>query len=67
MNFLNEVSNKKNKSLVRFELSIFTPRVKYLDQLHKSAASNFKQLMEATPHKGTAAQPPTLHHENSKR
>ena len=33
-------------------------------QLHKNAASNIEQVMEATPHKVAAVRPPTTHHEN---
>ena len=33
-------------------------------QLHKNAASNFEQVLEARPHKAPTVQPPTTHHEN---
>ena len=33
-------------------------------QLHKNAASNIEQYLEATPHKEAAVQPPTTHHKN---
>ena len=33
-------------------------------QLHKNAASNIKQALEATPHKTPTIRPPTTHHEN---
>ena len=33
-------------------------------QLHKNAASNIEQVLEATPHKAAAVKPPTTHHEN---
>ena len=33
-------------------------------QLHKNAASNIEQVLEATPHKAAAVQPPTTYHEN---
>ena len=33
-------------------------------QLNKNAASNIKQVLETTPHKVAAVQPPTAHHEN---
>ena len=33
-------------------------------QLHKNAASNIKQVLEATPHKAPTIRPPTFHHEN---
>ena len=33
-------------------------------QLHKNAASNNEQVMEAAPHKPTAVRPLTTHHEN---
>ena len=33
-------------------------------QLHKNAASNIEQVLEATPHKAAAIRPPTTHHEN---
>ena len=33
-------------------------------QLHKNAASNIEQVMEATPRKAAAIRPPTTNHEN---
>ena len=33
-------------------------------QLHKNAASNTEQVLEAAPHKAAAVQPLTIHHEN---
>ena len=33
-------------------------------QLHKNAVSNIEQVLEATPNKAAAVQPPTSHHEN---
>ena len=33
-------------------------------QLRKNAASNFEQVLEATPHKAPTVRPPTSHHEN---
>ena len=33
-------------------------------QLHKNAASNIEQVVEATPHKAPTIRPPTSHHEN---
>ena len=33
-------------------------------QLHKNAASNIEQVLEATPLKAAAVRPPTTHHEN---
>ena len=33
-------------------------------QLHKNAASNIEQVLEATPQKAAALRPPTTHHEN---
>ena len=33
-------------------------------QLHKNAANNIEQVLEATLHKEAAIQPPTTHHEN---
>ena len=33
-------------------------------QLHKKAASNFEQVLEATPHKAATVRPPTSHYEN---
>ena len=33
-------------------------------QLHKNAASNIEQVLEATPDKAAAIRPPTTHHEN---
>ena len=39
-------------------------REKAWRQLHKNAASNIEQVLEATPHKEAAVQPPATHHEN---
>ena len=33
-------------------------------QLHKNAASNIEQVLEAAPHKAAAVRPLTTHHEN---
>ena len=33
-------------------------------QLHKNAASNIEQVLEATPHKAPTIRPPASHHEN---
>ena len=33
-------------------------------RLHKNAASNIEQVLEATPHKAAAIWPPTTHLEN---
>ena len=33
-------------------------------QLHKNAASNIEQIIEAAPHKAAAVWPPTTHYEN---
>ena len=33
-------------------------------QLHKNTASNFEQVLEATPNKAPAVRPPPSHHEN---
>ena len=33
-------------------------------QLHKNDASHIEQVLEATPHKIAAVQPPTTHHKN---
>ena len=33
-------------------------------QLHKNAASNIEQVLEAAPHKAATVRPPTTHHEN---
>ena len=33
-------------------------------QLHKNAASNIEQVLEATLHKAPTIRPPTAHHEN---
>ena len=33
-------------------------------QLHKNAASNIEQVLEATPHKAPTIRPPTSHHKN---
>ena len=35
-------------------------------QLHKNAASNIEQVLEATLHKAAAVRPPTTHLENYK-
>ena len=34
-------------------------------QLHKNAASNIEQVLEAAPHKAASVRPPTTHHKNS--
>ena len=41
-----------------------TDREKAWRQQQKNAASNIEQVLEATPHKAAAIQPPTIHHEN---
>ena len=33
-------------------------------QLHKNAASNIEQVLEATPQKAPTIRPPTAHHKN---
>ena len=33
-------------------------------QLHKNAASNIEQVLEATPHKAPTIRPPASHHKN---
>ena len=33
-------------------------------KLHKNAACNIEQVLEAAPHKAAAVRPPTTHHEN---
>ena len=33
-------------------------------QLHKNAASNFEQVLEATAHKAASVRSPSSHHEN---
>ena len=33
-------------------------------QLHKNAASNIEQVLEAAPRKAAAIRPPTTHHKN---
>ena len=33
-------------------------------QLHKNAASNLEQVLEATPHKTPTVRPPASYHEN---
>ena len=33
-------------------------------QLHKNGVSNIEQVLDASPHKAVAIQPPTTHHEN---
>ena len=38
--------------------------VKAWRQLHKNAASDTEQVLEATPHKAAAVRPPTTHYEN---
>ena len=40
------------------------PLIANMVQLHKNAASNIEQVLEATPHKAAAIRPPTIHHEN---
>ena len=39
-------------------------RKKAWRQLHKNAASNIEQVLEAASHKEAAVRPPTTHHEN---
>ena len=39
-------------------------REKAWRQLHKNAANNIEQFLEAAPHKAAAVRPPTTHHEN---
>ena len=41
-----------------------TAREKAWQQLHKNAASNIEEILEATPHKVPTIRPPTSHHEN---
>ena len=41
-----------------------TAREEARRQLHKNAASNIEQVLEATPHKATTIRLPTSHHEN---
>ena len=41
-----------------------TAREKARRQLHKNAASNIEQVLEATPHKTPTIRPPTSLHEN---
>ena len=41
-----------------------TDGAKAWQQLHKNAASNFEQVLEATPLKAAAVRPLTNHHEN---
>ena len=41
-----------------------TDREKDGRQIHKNAASNIEQVLEATPQKTAALRPPTTHHEN---
>ena len=43
-----------------------TDREKAWLQLHKNAANNFEQVLEATPHKAAAVRSPTTHHEKYK-
>ena len=35
-------------------------------QLHKNAASNIEQILEASPNKAAAVRPLTIHHESYK-
>ena len=37
---------------------------KVWQQLHKNAASNIEQVLEAAPHETAVTQSPTTHHEN---
>ena len=39
-------------------------REKAWRQLHKNAASNIEQVLEAASYKAAAVRPPTIHHEN---
>ena len=41
-----------------------TAREKARRQLHKNAASNIEQVLEATPHKAPIIRPPASHNEN---
>ena len=41
-----------------------TAREKAWWQLHKNAARNIEQVLEATPDKAAAIRPPTTHHKN---
>ena len=41
-----------------------TAKEKARRQLHKNAASNIEQVLEAKPHKAPTIRPPTSHHEN---
>ena len=41
-----------------------TNREKAWQQLHKNAASNIEQVLEAATHKAAAVSSPTNHHEN---
>ena len=41
-----------------------TAKEKAWRQLHKNAASNIEQILEATPLKAAAVRPQTTHHEN---
>ena len=34
-------------------------------QLHKNAASNIEQVLEAAPHKAAAVRPPATYHEKT--
>ena len=45
-------------------ISIYGSIKKAWRRLHKNAASNIEQVLEAAPHKAAAVQPPTTHHEN---
>ena len=42
----------------------FSYEVKAWRQLHKNAASNIEQVLEAASHKAAAVRPLTTHHEN---
>ena len=64
--------NLTNPSIGRINTAIWmhylgankTAGEKVRRQLHKNAASNIEQVLEATPNKAPTIRPPTSHHEN---
>ena len=52
------------KLLERSPDAIINNKEKYWRQLHKTAASNIGQVMEAAPYKAAVLRPLTTHHEN---
>ena len=62
----NDIKRKKNiwASFVQTLDANKTAGEKAWRQLHKNAASNIEQVLEATPNKAPTIRPPTSHHEN---